>query len=207
MNTLALANSATLALSTGTKTVSAATGVIVLLLGWFAHHKLAHRHPRMDVFAKLLVAAGATIVFASAGASIVQRVNSWTVGPIAALWRDAHLGSWPSTIGLLTLVEVVLLLWVGIHLYDAVRGKRGGGGSGGAASAGSGRGPAGSGRGPAGSGRTWAWLEHQFHKFGYFAVGPLTVTLPATVGALAAVPFALLAGFVGHLVGAPFGLG
>lgn len=215
MSAIALANSATLALSAGTATVSAATGVLALLGGWFAHHELAHRHPRLDLLAKLLIAAGATILFASAEGGLVQRVNLWTVPLLTAGLRHINpRATWPASIGILTLVEIVLLAWIALHIWDAVRGKRSGGGSRGkpksgapiaAPSAGSSQGST-RGSGHSG-GRTWAWLKHQFERYGYFAAGPLSVTVPGTVGALAAAPFALLAGFVGHLIGAPFGLG
>jgi hypothetical protein len=196
MTTLALADSASLALSAGTATVSAAAGVLALLGGWFAHHELAHRHPRWDLLAKLLIAAGATILFASAEGGLVQRANLWTVPLLTSGLRHIQPGAtWPANFGILTMVEVVLLLWMAVHLWDAVRAKRGGASAGGGGGSGRSR------------GRSWAWLRHQFEKYGYFAAGPLSVTVPGTIGAVVAAPFALLAGFVGHLIGAPFGLG
>lgn len=206
MHPQALAQSATLALSAGTAAVSGAVGAIILAIAWFAHHRLAHRHPYLDLAAKVFMAAGATILFASPGATLLQSVNRWSAGVLGSIARTARLsGSWPATVGVLTLVEVVLLLWAGIHLWDAVRARRTGRGgrSGLLGSSGS---AVGSGAGRAG-GKSWQWVEHRFERYGALAVGPLTVTLPGPAGALAAVPFAALAAEVGHLVGSWFGLG
>lgn len=205
MHPEALAQSATLALSAGTQAVSAAVGAIVLTIGWFAHHRLAHRHRILDLLAKALVAAGATILLASPGAKLLQSVNTWSAHVLGNIARAAKLTSnWPSSVGVLTLIEIPLVLWAALHLWDVFQGRRAARGSRGAISAiTAGPGPAASRSG----GKSWQWAEHRFERYGAFGVGPLTVTLPGPAGALAALPFAALASLVGHLVGSWFGLG
>src|SRR5579884_2371379 len=125
MHPQALAQSATLALSAGTAAVSAAVGAITLAIAWFAHHKLAHRHRILDLLAKILMAAGATILFASPGARLLQGINTWSAGLLRDAARATQLTSnWPSSVGILTLIEIPLLLWAALHLWDAVQGRR-----------------------------------------------------------------------------------
>jgi len=208
MHPQALAQSATLALSAGTAAVSAAVGAITLAIAWFAHHKLAHRHRILDLLAKILMAAGATILFASPGARLLQGINTWSAGLLRDAARATQLTSnWPSSVGILTLIEIPLLLWAALHLWDAVQGRRAA-----RSRTGAGSGPAAITAGPGAAagrsgGKSWQWIEHRFEKYGAIGVGPLTVTLPGPAGAMAAVPFAALAAEIGHLVGSWFGLG
>lgn len=208
MHPEALADSAALALSAGTRTLSVAVGAVVLAIAWGVHHRLAHHHRLLTLAAFLGMIAGSVILFAGAGASLLQWVNGDTADWLGGIARWARLGGgWPRTIGLLTLVEIVLIIWTGSHVYDAASGRGRRSARGGAAAPSS-LGTLGArGAGAAASGRSWQWLEHQFHRYGWFAVGPMTVTLPGAAGALCAVPFALLAGAVGHAVGSWFGIG
>lgn len=185
--------SATLALTGPHVAVNTAVGLIVAVLGWAGHHKLAHRHRILDFAAKVLLVAGSTILLASAGSRFLPMVNTWTGSGLAAFMRWTSISdSWPHSIGLLTLVELPLVVWAFAHVWDLLRGGRGSG------SRGSGGGSV--------AARQWGTLESHFDRYGLILVGPMASTLPGVFGYLCALPFALLAAAVGKLFGAWLGM-
>lgn len=191
---LALApQTATLALTGPHVAVNTAVGLIVAVLGWAGHHKLAHRHRILDFAAKVLLVAGSTILLASAGSRVLPAVNNWTGTGLADFMRWAGISAtWPHSIGLLTIVELPLVVWAFAHVWDLVRGGRGGS-------------PGGRGAGSVGA-RQWGTLESHFDRYGLILVGPMASTLPGVFGYLCALPFALLAAAVGKLFGAWLGM-
>ncbi len=187
--------SATLALTGPHVAVNTAVGLIVAVLGWAGHHMLGHRHRILDFVAKTLLVAGSTILLASAGAKFLPAVNNWTGSMLAAFMRWASISaSWPHSIGLLTLVELPLVVWAFAHVWDLVRGGRGG------------RGASPGGRSGSVGIRQWGTLESHFDRYGLILVGPMASTLPGVFGYICAMPFALLAAAIGKLFGAWLGM-
>jgi len=182
---------ATLALAGPHIAVNTAVGLIVAVLGWAAHHKLAHRHRILDFFAKAMLVAGSTILLAAAGSRVLPTVNNWTGTGLANFMSWAGISTtWPHSIGLLTLVELPLVVWAFAHVWDLLRGGRGSGGRvGGSVGA-----------------RQWGTLESHFDRYGLILVGPMASTLPGVFGYICALPFAALAALVGKLFGAWLGM-
>lgn len=196
----AVHESAATELTAGSTAINAAVGLLILLAGWSAHHKLAHVHRHLDLVARVLIVAGATLLLAGPGASLLVTINGWTATWIAHFASFAHISNnWPQWAGALTLIEVPLLIWTAAHVITHFKRR------------GSRSGPAdripGVGGGQAKGhilGNQWGRLEHYFDRYGLILVGPNTATLPGLIGFWAAWPFAALAaaigGFVGHLV-------
>jgi hypothetical protein len=163
-------------------TAPAAVGLVILVGAFALHHTLAHHHKWLDLAAKLLIIAGATILLASNPAGLLNKVNNWTASLLAGLAKFLGLGAWPHWAGALTMVELMLVTWCAAHLYALATGKH----------------PK---QGHLMT-KVWMRIEPYFHKYGLILVGPLTVTLPGAIGVAFAYPFAELAAFIGHSVSA-----
>jgi hypothetical protein len=192
MNTTTLAlghETAATAFTAHADVVNGALGLFAFLIGWALHHEFAHRHRFWDLVAKALMVGGAVITLAGPGSSLVNKVNGWTVPLLQWLANSAgSSGPWPATFGLLTVIEIPLVVLTAADLYDTLkhRGGRGGGAGGG---------------GGTFLPKLWQRVKFYYEKYGLIAVGPLAVTLPGGIGYAIALPFAALAGLVGHFIG------
>lgn len=171
----------------------AALGV-VCILAWFVIHRFAaHRHPVAEMVAKICLLAGGVVLAVCVGvvAKWVANVNDAT-----ASWLSNWLGDptfsakhW----GLLTVLAVIDVVFVGFTTWDVIRQFRGrkGGASGGGRVAQS----------------HWGALEHAANRYGWIGLGPLAATLPNPFGLWVVTWLTLLSEAVAHALGHLFGMG
>lgn len=162
----ALHATAAQALSVTTTSVSLGVVAFMLILLWVLHHKAAPKHHWIELFAKIVLMAGVLVMFVVSGfgASWILGINNWT-GTLFNKWSH---GKWGTSFGALTILEGALIGVLIAHVVSLVRRKN-----------------------DKGSAQREAtpWydaFERFAHRYGYALVGPLSVTLPAGVGALIA---------------------
>lgn len=166
----------------------AALGV-VCILAWFVIHRFAaHRHPIAEIVAKICLLAGGVVLAVCIGvvAKWVANINDATASWLSNWFGDPTFSAkhW----GLLTVLAVIDVVFVGFTIYDVIRqlgGKKGGGRV---------------------AQSHWGTLEHTAHRFGWVGLGPLAATLPNPFGLWVVTWLTLLSETVAHLLGQMFGM-
>lgn len=165
----------------------------VCVLAWFVLHRFAaHRHPVVEIVAKVCLLAGGVVLAVCVGvvAKWVANINDAT-----ASWLSNRLGDPTFSdkhLGFLTVLAVIDVVFVGFTIYDVVRqlrGKKNGGGGGRVAQP------------------HWGALEHTAHRYGWIGLGPLAATLPGPFGLWVVTWLTLLSEAIAHTLGRLFGMG
>lgn len=169
---------------------NAVVGILLIVIWFPLHHKLAHRHPYLDMALKLVLLSGTVIVDATF--KFVTSIVTWANAKTAAIIGHFAQG-WDPRFGILSFIEIFFVIVCAFEVITLIwkekNAARGGG------------------TGALAGKKLYDAASKHHDRFGWWAVGPLAVTLPGTWGLLVAGSFADLAVHIGNPIAQGFGLG
>lgn len=170
------------ALSASHAVLNAGIGLFLLVIWGLIHHFLAHRHHWLEVIAKVVLIGAGTVIGVTflVFTHLINNINDATARFLTARSGDSFFVT--HHIGILSFTALIVLFFVCIATYDAIKHKRRPGNSG-------------------NGGRGWDRAEALANRWGWFTLGPLATTLPGAFGASVLTFLTFLAGSIGHILG------